>query len=280
MNAAAVPPPSSGSHGGAHGDSLEAIMALITGITGIHLPPAKRSMVENRLGKRLRQLGIAVEDYAQLVATDDQERRHAIDLVATNHSSWWREPAHFDDLRHRALPHALGAGARRLRIWCAAAAGGEEPYSIALCVHQAMRPGLDAAILATDISEVALARARLGQYAEQALGGLNAQDRKAALTLAREGTPAVYAVKPELRALVHFARLNLQSEWPMRGPFDIIFCRNVMIYFENHTKQRLIARLASLLTPGGTLYIGHAESLGAATNGLRMIQPSIYTQAR
>jgi chemotaxis protein methyltransferase CheR len=259
-------------------DALGELMDLVSTVAGILLPEAKRPMVEVRLAKRLRNLNLDLAGYMALVRTDADEQHRLIDLVSTNHTAWWREAPHFEDLAQRVLPMLLRRPApRRLRIWCAAAATGEEAYSIALCLAKAIAREDDAAILATDISTHALAKARQAQYQEAAVSALAPSDRALALSGSVVDGATLWTVRPELRRLVQFARLNLQDDWPMRGPFEVIFCRNVMIYFSVATQQRLVTRLSALLAPGGTLYVGHSESLTGVTHHLRRLQPSIYT---
>ena len=257
-------------------DAITDIMNVVYEVAGIKLGEGKRSMVEARLGKRLRQLGCDLKAYAARLHRDDDEVVRCLDLMSTNHTAWKREPVHFGDLARRVLP-ALRS--QRLRIWCEAAATGEEPWTIALTVHQAI-PDLaqwDAAILATDISTRALAVAEKGRYSAERIAALDAVERRLAVTKA-EDADGTWAVTPELRRLVTFARLNLMNDWPMRGPFDVIFCRNVMIYFDQPTQERLVNRLARLLAPGGTLYVGHSESLSAITHPLRTQGPATYVR--
>ncbi len=258
-------------------------MRLVHELVGIELVDAKRPMVVARLGKRLRQLGLELAAYARLVRKDRQEQVALIDLMTTNHTAWWRESAHFTDLQKRLLPEVLSMAAARgqppkLRIWCAAAATGEEPYSIALCIHKVMGqlPVLDAAVLATDISTQALAKARAGIYSEERVADLDPSDRTLALRSEGSAAQRRWVVRDEVRRLVQFARLNLIGEWSMRGPFDAIFCRNVMIYFDQATQARLVDRLLKLLRPGGSLYVGHAESLANIGIRLRQAGPSIH----
>jgi chemotaxis protein methyltransferase CheR len=258
-------------------DAITDIMSVVYDVAGIKLGDAKRSMVEARLGKRLRQLGCDLKTYAGMLHRDDDEVIRCLDLMTTNHTAWKREPVHFDDLAKRVLPAIQG---QRLRIWCAAAATGEEPWTIALTVHQAI-PDLarwDAAILATDISTRALEVAKKGRYSSDRIASLNAIERSIAVEKA-DDAEKTWVVTAELRRLLTFARLNLMNDWPMRGPFDVIFCRNVMIYFDQPTQERLVNRLARLLAPGGTLYVGHSESLSAINHPLRAQGAATYVRA-
>ena len=261
-------------------DATAEIMAIAYEVAGISFSRAKRSMVEARLAKRLRQLDCSLGDYVGLVRRDARELTAMLDLLTTNHTAWRREPAHFTDFETRVLPAVIKTQQRmaqpRLRIWCAAAATGEEPWTIALSVARAI-PDLerwDVAILATDLSTRALERAQAGRYDEARIASLSPGDRALAV---EQDEPGLYTVTGRLRRMVQFARLNLMGDWPMRGPFDCIFCRNVMIYFDQPTQDRLVNRLAGLLRPGGTLYVGHSESLSALSHPLRCIGPATYS---
>ena len=271
-------------------DPIADIMTIAYEVAGISLSASKRSMVEARLGKRLRQLGCELGAYVVLVRKDAKEMTVLLDLLTTNHTAWRREPGHFVDFERRVLPAVAKEQAQaqarsktsgdrpRLRVWCAAAATGEEPWTIALSLLRAI-PDIghwDVALLATDISTRALERAKAGHYDARRVESLPPADRDLALEQIEPGPPALFSVKPQMRALVHFARLNLMESWPIRGPFDCIFCRNVMIYFDHQTQERLVNRMAGLLAKGGTLYVGHSESLSAIKHPLRSIGPATY----
>jgi chemotaxis protein methyltransferase CheR len=254
-------------------------MELVKQVAGIHLTEAKRPLVLNRLNRRLADLRLDMSAYAKLVTEDGDERGRMIDLLTTNHTAFNREQAHFDDLRDRVLPWVRkrqGNCARpRLRIWSAASSSGQEPYTIALTIHLAL-PDLinwDVGILATDISSRVIERAKRAEYSSEEVAPLSQNERRA-LFDPIDGERM--RVKPALRSMVSFARLNLQGEWPMRGPFDLIFCRNVMIYFDNPTKETLVRRLHDLLVPGGSLYTGHTESLNNINHSYRLLRPSVY----
>jgi chemotaxis protein methyltransferase CheR len=243
---------------------------------GISLAEHKRYLIQSRLQKRLGKLGISLGAYAELVERDAAERGVCTDLLTTNHTAWMREPAHFVDFAERVLAGvAQRPSPRRLRVWCAAAASGEEPYSIALTIAKAMAVPAEweVAILATDISSRALAKTRDAVYTEERIECLALADRQRYLRPTGTGT---YRVGDELRRMVHPASLNLMGDWPMKGPFDVIFCRNVMIYFDRPTQERLVNRMANLLVPGGTLYVGHSESLSGIAHPLSTHGPAIY----
>jgi chemotaxis protein methyltransferase CheR len=261
-------------------DPIAEIMTIAYEVAGINLSAGKRTLVESRLGKRLRQLDCGLSAYVELVRRDAKELTVMLDLLTTNHTAWRREPGHFADFEQRVLPALTRSGGSpsRVRVWCAAAATGEEPWTIALSLLRAI-PDIgkrDVALLATDISTSALTRAKAGRYDAQRIEALPAADRQLALEQVEHGPPAIFSVTAQMRSLVYFARLNLMESWPIRGPFDCIFCRNVMIYFDHPTQERLVNRMAGLLAKGGTLYVGHSESLSAIKHPLRSIAPATY----
>ncbi|MFW5829264.1 MAG: CheR family methyltransferase [Planctomycetota bacterium] len=203
-----------------------------------------------------------------------------VDLLTTNHTSFNREYAHFLDLTTRVLPEirSMRQSPRRLRIWSAACSSGEEPYSIAIALLESIameRQAWDALILATDIAGSVITRARSGRFNTETVAGLEPDLRRRYFVDEPDGN---LRISRHCRDLVRFAVLNLQGIWPMRGPFDVIFCRNVLIYFDADTKRRLVQRLHDLLAPGGTLYVGHTESLGTMPHEFDALKPSVYTR--
>jgi chemotaxis protein methyltransferase CheR len=259
------------------------ISDYVRSICGISLNVDKKELVKARLAKRLRQLEVhCFQDYMDLVRGDatGAELTGMLDLLTTNLTYFFREPQHFDFLAKTALPKAIAmnASSRKLRLWSAGCSSGEEPYSLATTVLDALegRGSWDAKILATDLSTRMLAKAREGIYSADTLRETS-RDRLARHFLpVRRGGEHAYKVKPALRAMVHFARLNLINDWPMRGPFDVIFCRNVMIYFDKATQQRLVQRFMQRLAHGGVLCIGHSESLIGGGHSLRYVKPAVY----
>ncbi len=231
--------------------------------SGIHLAEGKATLVYSRLAKRLRQLGCnSFEDYCTLIDSADgaDEREAMLTALTTNVTRFYREPHHFDHLRNKALPPLIQkakAGAR-VRIWSSACSSGEEPYSIALTLLELCPEAeqYDIRILATDIDSKIVAKARVGLYGDDAVAPIPPALRNRWLTNVRgEG----WTINPEVRGLISFNELNLIGQWPMKGRFDIIFCRNVVIYFEEETQTRIWNRFADILTPAGRLYIGHSE---------------------
>ncbi|MDF1504328.1 protein-glutamate O-methyltransferase CheR [Roseisolibacter sp. H3M3-2] len=257
------------------------ISRTVYDIAGIQLREGKEGLVRARLAKRLRQLAIPTFDaYLDQVRADPRELAEMIDLLTTNKTSFFRESAHFDYLRDQLLP-SLGAGP--VRIWSAGCSSGEEPYTLAMVLRETWGADLgrrDVKVLATDISRRVLATAAAGVYPDALLEDVPAELRRRYWT--RAETPGARGAAPgwraadALRALVTFAPLNLMGAWPMRGPFQAIFCRNVMIYFDKATQQQLVSRYYDLLAPGGHLFVGHSESLSALSHRFAYVQPAVY----
>src|SRR5664279_1405993 len=251
---------------------------------GITLGDSKEALVEARVGKRMRALGIANEkEYLVLLEKDPsgEEIVQFLDVISTNHTSFFREPDHFEFMRS-VLADWRREGMRKLRVWSAASSTGEEPYTIAFTIADALESvdnaGVDWRILATDISTKVLAKAEAGVFADSKLTGLARGELNRFFE--RGPNKDEHTVRPEMRSKIAFRRLNLITPpYPMRGPFDIIFCRNVMIYFDQAVRQKVISGMERLLRPGGYLLIGHAEALSGVRTGLRMIRPSIFLQS-
>lgn len=225
-----------------------------------------RSMLKSRLSRRLRALNISsYENYCEFLksGTSDEELGHFINVVTTNVTSFFREPHHFTHLKEY-LNHHINKPQiqqeKRLRIWSAAASTGEEPYSIAMTVADVMQPhhGWDLKILATDLDTNVLERGRAGIYNNSALPSFPAGYEKK-YTIPTKNDEFMMA--DNLKKMLHFKHLNLLHQWPMHGPFDAIFCRNVFIYFSPETQKDIALRFAQLLRPEGVLYIGHSENL-------------------
>jgi chemotaxis protein methyltransferase CheR len=245
---------------------------------GIRLPDEKRELLKSRLGKRLRALNLeGFHAYVEYLTKDDSgiELKCMLDAIAINVSYFFREEDHFDFLAGRILK--TPSAKSRLRIWSAGCASGEEPYSLAIKILETLPDaGLrDIRILATDISHQALYRAQQGGYAWGAVKTVPAPLLEKYFDRA-EGEEPVFWVRAEVRRMVSFARLSLVDPWPMHGPFEVIFCRNVMIYFDAETRRNLIRRFTELLAPGGTLIIGHTESLTGMEHGLKYTIPTVY----
>ncbi|KQM67414.1 chemotaxis protein CheR [Sphingomonas sp. Leaf17] len=260
-----VPPARAAEFAFEHRDHV-AIAEIVYADSGILLPDGKMQLVYGRLAKRLRIRGLTrFSEYVALLGTDPAERIEAIDALTTNHTKFFREDHHFDHFRDTVWPgltRRLETGGR-VRMWSAACSSGEEPYTLAMTMlgrdkANATRLGRqDCQILATDLSPTILDQARAGTYPASVSQGVPADLRN--LWLVRRGD--LVEVHPACKALVAYRPLNLLRDWPMKQMFDVIFCRNVMIYFDEPTKATLQARLADQLAPGGHLYIGHSERL-------------------
>lgn len=231
-------------------------------IAGIVLKDHKRQMVYTRLSRRLRALGMTsftvYMDHLESGA-GSREITEFSNAVTTNLTSFFRESHHFDHLRHEVLEPLGKAGKSRIRVWSAGCSTGEEPYSIALTARAAARSmgGADFRILATDLDTNVLAKAKAGIYPEARVADVPSELRSGAMS--RRG--ADVEMSAQLKSMIAFRQLNLLHAWPFRGPFDVIFCRNVLIYFDAETKAGLVRRYAEALTDDGILYLGHSESL-------------------
>ena len=247
---------------------------------GIHLPASKANLVYSRLAKRLRALGLeSFREYCALVGSESgaQERAQMIAALTTNVTRFFREPHHFDHLRRVVEPMVKDIrNGRRLRIWSAGCSSGQEPYSIALSLLQLMPDArsYDVRILATDINPLVLETARKATYPADEVSSVPADLRRSWMENAGSGTVRLDEAP---RGLVTFRQLNLIGAWPMKGPFDAVFCRNVVIYFDEKTQTRLLNRISPLIRPGGHLYLGHSERLiGPAEKLFRIDGTTVY----
>ena len=255
--------------------SFSAIRELIFAVAGIAMTEETEELVKARLAKRLRELKIAgYEEYLDRIQTDRVELSNMVDVLTTNKTSFFREPQHFDYLVEEVFPSWKAARAPR-RIWSAGCSSGEEPYTLGMLLREHL-PQLDVRILATDLSTRVLARAKAARYAAATVEDIPQRLRTRYLHRVADGGQVSYDISPEVTALVSFARLNLMGDWPMRGQFDLILCRNVMIYFNDDTRTTLGRRFAEHLAPDGALMIGHAESLASLDQPLQLIRPAIY----
>jgi chemotaxis protein methyltransferase CheR len=252
--------------------------------TGIALADNKRQLVYSRLSRRLRQLKLRnFTEYCDLLAiAEAPELEEFINAITTNLTSYFREDHHFQFLAQAALPDALqrNAASRRLRIWSAGCSTGQEPYSIAIVLREALQrvQDWDVRILATDLDSNAVATAKAGRYTEEQMAGVSPGRRDQWFTEVG-GERGQFQVTPALTSLITFKQLNLMHEWPMRGPFDVIFCRNVVIYFDKPTQRDLFERMAALQMPGAHLFIGHSENLFNLTQRYRLLAKTTYERA-
>jgi chemotaxis protein methyltransferase CheR len=258
------------------------IRELVREHTGIALSEAKRQLVYGRLARRLRALKLAdFSAYIQLLEDGESaELEQFTNAVTTNLTSFFREAHHFEYLAREALPAILGreTGLRRLRIWCCAASTGEEPYSIAMVLREAQQRlfGWDVKLLATDLDSNVLAHGEAGLYAEDRFDNVSEARLRNFFEAAPRGGAARWRAGEQLRSLITFKQLNLMHQWPMRGPFDAIFCRNVIIYFDKETQRALFERMARLQRAGDYLFLGHSESLYRVSERYDLIGKTIY----
>ncbi len=259
------------------------VRALVRTGAGIELAESKRALVYGRLSRRLRTHGFArFADYLDFVERNGEEATAFINALTTNVTEFFRETHHFDFLKRSVLPALREAhpNGGRLRFWSAGCSTGEEPYTLAMTIRSAFPhlAGWDIKILATDIDSDVLAHASAGSYSADRLRNVPPDLRERWFTrhAGRPGQPPSFTVKPELRSMITFKQLNLLEPWPMRGPFDAIFCRNVIIYFDNPTKQNLVRRYHALLAPSAYLFLGHSESLVSNELGFSHCGRSAY----
>jgi len=236
----------------------------IDALCGIQLPARKRQLVVTRLRKRLRALNM-VDFEAYLAYLDspagEDEAGELINVITTNLTAFFREGHHFPDLVNAlAPPPGAPRTGRRLRIWSAACSTGEEPYSIAMAALHAglAAPGTDLRILATDLDTNVLRTAEAAVYPHKRVETCPVEYRKRYFETLPDGQARVVG---QVRQMIRFNQLNLHEQWPVKGPFDAIFCRNVLIYFDDEAKQSIVSRFVTLLRPGGSLYLGHSESM-------------------
>ena len=262
-----------------------AIARFVEQNVDIQLPPSKRLMVEGRLRKRARALGLrSLDDYASHVLDSGHgggELTHFVDCVTTNKTDFFREPAHFAFLCETAVPQLLGSRIdRRLKIWSAASSIGAEAYTIAMVLQEmvAAGPRFRFSILGTDVSSEVVAQAKSAIYPAALVEPVPAPLRQRYLMTSRNASDALVRIAPELRKLVQFHEMNLMDpHYPFDRDVDVIFCRNVLIYFDRATQATVIGRLAGHLRPGGYLILGHSESTaGSGVPGLSPLLPTVY----
>jgi len=261
---------------------FQRVASFIMSATGIKLPPTKKTLVEGRLSRRARRLGIAsLADYVAAVfdgGDADDESIHMIDALTTNKTDFFREPSHFHFLTRTALPE-LAARRSVAKIWSAACSIGAEPYTLAMVLSDFAEtaPGWRFSILASDISTKALAKAARAVYPEEMVEPVPLPMRQKYLLRSRDSSKGEVRMTPHIRALVRFARVNLVEErYPVDRDMDVILCRNLLIYFDKATQETVIRRLCSYLKPGGYLILGHTDSIMNMPLPLEALGQSIY----
>ncbi len=260
------------------------IIALIYERSGIRLHDGKRELIKARLSKRMRFLGFTdLTIYCEHLKSsqDEEEITQVVDCLTTNFTHFLREPDHLKFLVEQAVPAVCNKGPKRFKVWCAACASGEEAYSLGIYLSEYFAPsaGWDWSILATDISTKALNTARQGVYAAEKLQPVPPQWQRAYFQRGLNKWEGYFRVKAELAQRIVFRQINLLKPYDFKDLFAVIFCRNVMIYFDRQTQEQLMNRLAEYLEPGGYLIVGHAESLTGLNVPLQRVSPSIYRRA-
>ncbi len=265
-------------------DEFERFRALVYDESGISLNDSKQPLLVSRLSKRLRNLGLdTFEQYYEFVTGDPNrdEFTRMIDLISTNKTDFFREPKHFEFLRNRIVPELKHT--RRIRIWSSACSTGEEPYTIAITLYEGVsHPSQwDFKILASDLSTRVLAKAAAGMYEEERLAGVPPDVARRHFLRGRGDHTGTVKIKSHLADIVRFRRINLMDDrFPIKTPLDVIFCRNVMIYFDRPTQERVIGKFHRYLKPGGYLFIGHSESLQWVKHSFTSVAPTIYRKER
>jgi chemotaxis protein methyltransferase CheR len=258
---------------------------LVKEITGISLAESKRELVYGRISRRIRTLGLkGFAEYRRLLETQDSEEIvEFCNALTTNLTSFFRESHHFGFLRDDYfLPRLADPSlSRRIRIWSSACSTGEEPYSIAMTICECIKDWQkwDIKILATDLDSNVLATAQRGRYVPDRLKGMSSQRVSRFFQERREPDGRFYDVVPELKSLITFRQINLMHDLPMTGPLDIIFCRNVVIYFDKPTQRELFARMAGVQRIGDLLILGHSENLFNVSNQYTLIGKTIYRRS-
>jgi chemotaxis protein methyltransferase CheR len=260
---------------------FDRLRTLLRELTGIALADSKKELVYGRLARRLRKLNLrSFSEYCAMVeAGDGAELQELTNAMTTNLTSFFRENYHFEQLAAEALPYLARyrAATRRIRFWSAGCSTGEEPYSMAMVVREAqpLFAGWDVRLLATDIDSKVVETAAAGMYGAERMRGINPQRLKRWFS-PRDPSAHHYQASEELRSLITFRQLNLLHAWPVKGPFDVVFCRNVTIYFDKETQRQLFERLAKLQEPGAWLFIGHSENLFNVSQRYKSVGRTVY----
>lgn len=263
--------------------NFERMIKFIKGYSGIALNGAKQSMLEGRVRRRMRTVGIDdINEYCRVIFDEtgpaiDAEIIHLMDAVTTNKTDFFREPVHFEYLVRTILPEIVASGARRIKVWSAACSIGAEPYTIAMVLDDFCRkhPDMDYSVLATDLSFDSLQRALVGRFAESMIDPVPHEFRQRYVMCSAEGGEV--RMSPRLRSHIAFARLNLMDDhYPVPRDFDVIFLRNVLIYFDKPTQIAVPTRLCEHLHTGGYLVLGHSESISRSTLPLQSVANTIF----
>ena len=266
--------------------NFDRLSRLINDHCGIQMPPSKRNMLETRLRRRARALGsLLLDEYCDYLFADANlagEMPHLTNAVTTNKTDFFREPVQFDVLTSQILPEFVGRSAGAVRVWSAACSTGAEPYTLAMVLDSfaAQNPSLSYGILATDIDTDVLETARRGIYPRAMVDPVPPELRSAYVMEPQDPQTDSVRISPALRATVGFAQLNLmETVYPVGKPMDLIFCRNVLIYFNLTMQRKVVSRLVDNLAPGGYLFLGHAEGAAGDDKRLRVVSNTIYRRS-
>lgn len=260
------------------------VKSLVYDFAGIDLNDSKKNLVYNRLAKRIRFLQMnrfsEYLDYVEEVG--EEEFVNLINAITTNLTFFFRENHHFEYLANQVIPHLLAKNktSKKIRIWSAGCSTGEEPYSLAVVLKEAVPTGWDARVLATDLDTTVVETAQRGVYNIERLKGVSEARKKRWFLKGTGERSGFVKVKPELQKMIDFGQINLMNEWPIRDKIDVIFCRNVVIYFDKPTQSKLFNRYADLLQDEGHLFIGHSESLYKVCDRFELLGQTVYRKLR
>jgi len=260
------------------------VKTIVYDFAGIDLNDSKKNLVYNRLSKRIRFLNMqSFSEYLDFVDSQGEaEFVHLINAITTNLTFFFRENHHFDYLAKTVIPGLVesNSSSKKIRIWSAGCSTGEEPYSIAIVLKESMPPGWDAKVIATDLDSNVVNTGQMGVYKTDRLKGVS-EERKKRWFLKGSGSQAGFVkVKPELQDIIEFGQLNLMNDWPIKDSIDVIFCRNVVIYFDKPTQTKLFSRYADRLPDNGHLFIGHSESLYKVSDRFELLGQTIYKKVK
>lgn len=260
------------------------VKTIVYDFAGIDLNESKKNLVYNRLAKRIRFLEMnSFAEYLSFVeSVGEEEFVHLINAITTNLTFFFRENHHFEYLATKVIPELLekNKASKKIRIWSAGCSTGEEPYSIAAVVKETVPAGWDVEILATDLDTNVVETAKRGVYSVERLKGVTEERRKRWFMRGKGAQDGLAKVKPELQSIIKFGQINLMHEWPIKHKMDVIFCRNVVIYFDKPTQAKLFNRYADLLNEQGYLFIGHSESLYKVSDRFELLGQTIYQKIK
>ncbi len=259
------------------------LQRLVKDVTGIHLAKDRRSMVQRRLGGRLKANNVSsFAEYCDIIRSGDAvETEHFINAVTTNLTAFFREAHHFDMLKDDMFPKLIASAKRSgeaIRIWCAGCSTGEEPYSVAMVLAEmaSCTTGVDVRILATDLDSDVLVQCKSGIYTTERVEHMPEERLHRWFSPGRGANAGFVRIKSQLQEMVAFKQLNLMHTWPMSKPFDIVFCRNVIIYFDDDTQKKMAERFSRVMKPDSYLFLGHSENIMSITDRFTLLGRSVY----